>query len=57
LRRVGTLCRMFNHAISERGLPTRLSTDHDPLFQFHRWQANLRLLDVGSLVPSIYRGS
>ena len=29
-----------------QGLPTRLSTDHDPLFQFHRWPANLRLLDV-----------
>src|ERR1035438_8321462 len=26
------LCRMFNQAITEQGLPTRLSTDHDPLF-------------------------
>ena len=40
------LCRMFNKAISGSGLPTRLSTDHDPLFQFHRWQANLRILEV-----------
>jgi len=40
------LCRMFNKAISGSGLPTRLSTDHDPLFQFHRWQANPRILDV-----------
>jgi len=40
------LCRMFNQAISGQGLPTRLSTDHDPLFQFRRWQANLRILDV-----------
>ena len=40
------LCRMFNKAISEQGLPTRLSTDHDPLFQFCRWKANLRILDV-----------
>ena len=40
------LCRLFNQAISGHGLPTRLSTDHDPLFQFHRWQANLRILDV-----------
>jgi putative transposase len=40
------LCRMFNQAISEQGLPTRLSTDHDPLFRFHRWQANLRILGV-----------
>jgi hypothetical protein len=23
-----------------------LSSDHDRLFQFHRWQANLRILDV-----------
>jgi len=37
---------MFNQAISGNGLPTRLSNDHDPLFQFHRWQANLRILDV-----------
>jgi hypothetical protein len=33
------LCRMFNQAISGEGLPRRLSADHDPLFQFHRWQA------------------
>ena len=32
------LCRMFNQAISGHALPSRLSTDHDPLFQFHRWQ-------------------
>jgi hypothetical protein len=23
-----------------------LSTDHDPLFRFHRWRANLRILDI-----------
>jgi len=40
------LCRMFNQAISGQALPTRLSTDHDPLFRYHRWQANLRILDV-----------
>ncbi|MHC1763098.1 MAG: helix-turn-helix domain-containing protein [Verrucomicrobiia bacterium] len=40
------LCRMFNQAISAQGLPVRLSLDHDPLFQFHRWQANLRILGV-----------
>src|ERR1035437_6976442 len=41
--------------ISGQGLPTRLSTDHDPLFRFHRWQANLRVLDVETLqtVPQI----
>jgi len=24
----------------------RLSSDHDPLYRFHQWQANLRILDV-----------
>ncbi len=28
------------------GIPNYLSTDHDPLFEYHRWQANLRILDV-----------
>ena len=23
-----------------------LSSDHDPLFRFHRWRANLRILEV-----------
>ena len=40
------LCRMFNQAISGQGLPLRLSLDRDPLFQFQRWQANLRVLDI-----------
>src|SRR4029453_9756528 len=26
--------------------PTYLSSDHDPLYQFHQWQAHLRILDV-----------
>src|ERR1035441_10645086 len=49
------LCSTFNQAISEQGLPTRLSTDHDPLFRFHRWQANLRILDVETVqtVPQV----
>src|SRR5213082_831678 len=41
------LCRMFKEAI--RGvttLPKYLSSDHDPLYRFHQWQANLRVLDV-----------
>src|SRR5215471_12493866 len=41
------LCRMFKQAI--RGvatLPKYLSSDHDPLYRFHQWQANLRILDV-----------
>ena len=41
-----SLCRMFNQVISRQPLPRYLSTDHDPLFQYHRWQANLRVLDI-----------
>jgi putative transposase len=41
-----SLCRMFNHAVAGRPLPTHLSTDHDPLFRFHRWLANLRVLEI-----------
>jgi transposase InsO family protein len=40
------LCRMFNRAIRGDTAPTYLSSDHDPLYQFHQWQANLRILDV-----------
>jgi transposase InsO family protein len=40
------LCRMFNTAISTQSTPRNLSSDNDPLFQYHRWQANLRILDV-----------
>jgi len=43
------LCRMFNLAISGQGLPIRLDLDHDPLFQFHHWQANLRILEIESV--------
>jgi putative transposase len=44
------LCRMFKQAI--RGvatLPRYLSSDHDPLYRFHQWEANLRILDVGEI--------
>ncbi len=41
-----TLCRLFNQIISRSTLPRRISTDHDPLFEFHRWQANLRILEI-----------
>jgi transposase InsO family protein len=40
------LCRMFNSTISTQGAPHYLSSDNDPLFLYHRWQANLRILDV-----------
>ena len=41
-----TLCRMFNEVISRKDPPRYLSSDNDPLFQFHRWRANLRILNV-----------
>jgi putative transposase len=40
------LCRMFQAAIPGAGLPQYLSSDHDPLYRFHQWQANLRVLEV-----------
>lgn len=41
-----TVCRMFRYAISGADPPKFLSSDNDPLFRFHRWRANLRILDV-----------
>jgi len=41
-----TLCRMFNDATSDHGWPQRVSSDNDPLFQYHRWKANLRILEI-----------
>ena len=44
-----SVCRMFNHAASTLPLPKHLSTDHDPLFRFHRWLANLRVLEIDEI--------
>jgi hypothetical protein len=35
---------MFQQAIRRQSFPEYLSTDNDPLFRFHQWQANLRVL-------------
>jgi putative transposase len=41
------LCRMFNRAIrGQRWMPKYLSSDNDPLYRFHQWKANLRILKV-----------
>jgi putative transposase len=40
------LCRMFNQAIRGQTIPKYVSSDHDPLYRFHQWQANLRVLEV-----------
>ena len=41
-----SLCRMLNHAISGAGTPRYISSDNDPSFKFHRWRANLRILEI-----------
>ena len=40
------VCRMFNRAIAKQTPPKYLSSDNDPRFRFHRWLANLRILEV-----------
>ena len=49
------LCRMFQRAIRGHGLPKYLSSDHDPLYRFHQWQANLRVLELEEIktVPHV----
>ena len=50
-----SLGRMCNAAIHGRGAPRHLSTDHDPLFEAHRWTAHLRLLEIDEIktVPHV----
>lgn len=43
------LCQMFNRAMGRQVAPTYLSSDHDPLYRFHQWQANLRILEVEAI--------
>jgi transposase InsO family protein len=43
------VCRMFNRAITKQCTPKYLSSDNDPLFRFHRWLANLRILEVDEI--------
>ena len=40
------LCCMFNKAAAGNDPPRHISSDNDPLFRFHRWQANLRIMDI-----------
>ncbi len=43
-------CCLFNAIRAEQSaLPTNLSSDNDPLFQYRRWRANLRILDIGEI--------
>jgi hypothetical protein len=36
------------------GLPNYLSSDHDPLYRFHQWEANLRILEVLEIKTAPY---
>jgi hypothetical protein len=51
------ICRMFNRVVARQTLPKYLSSDHDPLFCFHRWRANPRILEVDEIkaVPAAPR--
>lgn len=40
---------MFQHAFADPPLPKHVSTDHDPLFRFHRCLANLRVLEIDEI--------
>jgi len=40
------LCRMFNRVARGQSVPIYLSADHDPMYRFHQWQANLRILNI-----------
>jgi putative transposase len=40
------LCHMFNTILTGKKPPRHLSSNHDPLVAFHRWQANLGILQV-----------
>lgn len=37
---------MFNQAVAGQRLARHVSTNHDPLFRFHRWLANLRVREI-----------
>ena len=49
--------RMFNSTVAGQPLPKHISTDHDPLFRFHRWRANLRVCEIDEIksVPYVPR--
>jgi transposase InsO family protein len=40
------LCWMFHQATNGKGAPRYLSSDHDPLYRYHQWRANLRIREV-----------
>ena len=48
-------CRMFNEITAGNLLPNHLSSDNDPLFLYHRWKVNLRVLEIEEIktVPHV----
>lgn len=50
-----TLCRLFLQIVNSCKLPQYLSSDNDPLFRFHQWQANLRILGIHEVksIPNV----
>lgn len=48
------LCRMFNKAVSTQSVPHYLSSDNDPIFHYHRWQANQRILGIDEIKSTPY---
>jgi len=48
------ICCMFNKIRSRKKLPKYLSSDNDPLFRSHRWQANLRILKIEEIKSAPY---
>ena len=49
------ICSMFNNVILKHRFPKYLSTDHDPLYRFHRWQINLEMFKIDEIksVPNV----
>src|SRR5262249_37416489 len=49
------VCRMFNAAIHGQSDPRHLSTDHEPLFEAHRWRAKPRIIEIDEIktVPHV----
>ena len=47
-------CQMLNSAISTSCAPKHISSGNDPLFLYHQWQENLRILGVDVIKGAPY---
>jgi transposase InsO family protein len=45
---------MFGSIVGRFKTPKFLSSDNDPLFEFHRWKANLRVLEINEIKSVLY---